>query len=193
MAKRVPKDEKPFKPVEEALVRAVMQGQPVGGQATPVTTRPANNVEDGDAPSSPRIVEMPRKQSDAQAAALAAATQPRFATSEPSPFRRVEPEVGGFATRNREKRVLLTVSEEHEVERLVSRIAAELRTPVKLSHILRACITMVLHAEGELVDQAKRFPGLTRPGNGNAPELAEFEHKLSQLVAQAFREAPPLR
>jgi hypothetical protein len=85
------------------------------------------------------------------------------------------------------------VSEEHEVERLVSRIAAELRTPVKLSHILRACITMVLHAEGELVDQAKRFPGLTRPGNGNAPELAEFEHKLSQLVAQAFREAPPLR
>lgn len=195
MAKRVPKDEKPFKPVEEALVRAVMFGPPAGGQAPARTTPPPD--EPG---TSPRIVEMPRRQTDAQAAALSAAVAtpppPALSLARGDTPRRptiADPADMGIGRRDREKRVLLTVAEEHEVERLVSRLAAELRTPVKLSHILRACITMFLHAEGELVEQTKRFPGLTRPGNGNTPEVAEFEHKIAQLVAAAFRETPPLR
>lgn len=193
MAKRVPKDEKPFKPVEEALVRAVMFGSPAGGQAPARATTTAE--EPG---TSPRIVEMPRRQTDAQAAALSAAvaTPPALSLSRSDTLRKptiADPADIGIGRRDREKRVLLTVAEEHEVERLVSRLAAELRTPVKLSHILRACITMFLHAEGELVEQTKRFPGLTRPSNGNTPEVAEFEHKIAQLVAAAFRETPPLR
>lgn len=193
MAKRVPKDEKPFKPVEEALVRAVMFGPPEGGQAPARTTPPAE--ESG---TSPRIVEMPRRQTDTQAAALSAAVAtppPQALSLSRGDTPRIRPTIADMAVgrRDREKRVLLTVAEEHEVERLVSRLAAELRTPVKLSHILRACITMFLHAEGELVEQTRRFPGLTRPGNGNTPEVAEFEHKIAQLVAAAFRETPPLR
>jgi len=98
----------------------------------------------------------------------------------------------GLERRDREKRVLLTRLEERDVERLVDRLAGELQTPVKLSHVLRASITILLHAEEELVERARKTT-LMRPGNGNAPELAEFEHGVAQILAGAFREARPIR
>jgi hypothetical protein len=50
----------------------------------------------------------------------------------------------------------------------------------------------VLHAEEELIERARKTT-LIRPGNGNAPELAEFEHGIAQVVSTALREARPLR
>lgn len=192
MAKRAPIDEKPFRPVDEALVRSVMAGTPEGGarqeqnrreggQSVAVMSAPRSSLAVLEAPAerplpSPRVVPMPG----------------------PTPTQR-RPEtaavVGGeptFERRDREKRVLLTRVEERDVERLVGRLAGELRTPVKLSHVLRACITMVLHAEEELVEQGRRTT-LIRPGNGEAIELAEFERGLAQVFAGAFRDSRPLR
>jgi len=94
--------------------------------------------------------------------------------------------------RSREKRVLLTRSEERDIERLVSRVAGELGTPVKLSHMLRASLFLMLHAEEELIERARRVT-LMRPGNGDAPQIAEFENSLTQVLANALREVRPYR
>src|SRR5262249_19879327 len=94
---------------------------------------------------------------------------------------------------NREKRVLLTQAEEHEIERLVSRVAAEVSTPVKLSHLLRACVTLLRHAEDQIADQARQSGTLTRPSNGDPAALAEFEYRLAQILSAAFRDAARLR
>jgi hypothetical protein len=93
----------------------------------------------------------------------------------------------------REKRVLLTFSEEREIERLVARVAEGLATPVKLSHFLRAYMTLLLHAENELTKRARQAVPLHRPPNGDPVALAQFEHRLAQILSAAFRDAPPLR
>jgi hypothetical protein len=200
MAKRVPPDQKPFRPVDEALIRSVMAGPPaaldevaVGGGvavAAPIVAAPTRR--EASLPEPTYIRPLPAAPLDDRLPATAKRAEV------PAPLRRSDPIPNAIPTdasldrRDREKRVLLTLSEERDVERLVTRLAGELRTPVKLSHMLRACITIVLHAEEELVERSRRTT-LVRPGNGNAPELAEFEHGLSQVLATALREARPLR
>ena len=95
---------------------------------------------------------------------------------------------------SREKRVLLTLSEEREIERCVDRIAEGFGgTPVKLSHIVRACLTVMRHSEGEIIRRAEEVGQLTRPPNGDTMALVEFEHELAKVLSQAFRDAPALR
>jgi hypothetical protein len=92
-----------------------------------------------------------------------------------------------------EKRVLLTPTEELEWERLVRDIAAELRTPLKSSHILRATVILLRHASEELVKQSRRVGPLKRPPNNDPIALAGFEHYLAEVIDSALRNAPPLR
>ena len=190
MAKRVPSDDKPFRPVDEALIRSVMAGPPPatddgGGRGVVVAM----------AAPAPFRAE-PAMQTAKQPTPFLRPAQPE--SDRLSAPRRLEaapisiPSDASLERRDREKRVLLTLNEERDVERLVGRLAGELRTPVKLSHVLRACITIVLHAEEELIERARKTT-LIRPGNGNAPELAEFEFGVAQVVATALREARPLR
>lgn len=192
MAKRAPIDEKPFRPVDEALVRSVMSGMPEGG------VKPEQNRREGGqalaaasaARSSVAVLEPPtdRSQPSPRVVPMPAST-PTLRRAEAAAVGGAEPPL---ERRDREMRVLLTRTEERDVKRLVARLDAELRTPVKLSHVLRACMTMVLHAEEELVEQARRTT-LIRPGNGEAVELAEFERGLAQVFAGAFRDARPMR
>lgn len=186
MAKRVPQGQAPYRPLDKVLVQSVLAGasdsqvtSPAGGANAATAVAEAPRVaEPPRMPASPtptNVVAMPPSPSAAQ----------RREQSAPSPDLALE-------RRSREKRVLLTRSEERDVERLVGRIAGELNTPVKLSHVLRAAITTLLHAEDELVDRARKST-LVRPGNGNAPELAEFEHGLAQILSAAFREVRPMR
>jgi hypothetical protein len=132
MAKRAPKGERPFNPLDESLVRSVISGPP-------------------------------------------------------------RPDLSYIDRRDREKRVLLTANEERDVERLVERLAGEVGTRLKLSHVLRACYLLLMHAEDEILDRARKAPTLARPGNGNAPELIEFERAIATILSAAFREASPLR
>jgi len=94
---------------------------------------------------------------------------------------------------SREKRVLLSRAEEREVERLVQRMAEEFRSPVKLSHVLRACMAVLCNAENELLQRAKETGRLVRPANGDAVGLARFEHALAKVIGEALRDAPSLR
>jgi hypothetical protein len=105
----------------------------------------------------------------------------------------VEPPPPAVEKLTREKRVLLTASEEREIERLVARVAEEVTTPVKLSHMLRAFMTLLLHAETEITKRARQMAPLHRPPNGDPLALARFEQRLAQILSAAFRDAPPLR
>ena len=176
MAKRAPADEKPYRPVDEALVRSVILASAVpqetrrhGGEVvrnTPDTTA-SNDAGEG---FEDNVLEIP--------------------TSTP-PARRAEAASGERLSR--EKRVLLSPAEERVIERLVQRLAEEFSSPVKLSHVLRACIAVLCHGENELLRRAKEAGQLVRPANGDPVGLARFEHALAKVISEALRDAPAVR
>ena len=173
MGKRAPADERPFNPVEAALVRSVLAQEPPPPEASMVAVRTPAVTE-----------ELPGKDS----AQVDSASRPKM-------LRRLQlrtpiPQPDKL---NREKRVLLTQAEEREVERVVARLAEEISTPVKLSHLLRACVTLLRHAEEEIIDHARQTGSLSRPSNGDPAALAEFEFRLAQILSAAFRDATRLR
>ncbi len=175
MGKRVAPDERPYRPVEEALVRSVLDPQEDTSIAEPTSDNGLSQM--------PRLLEadpaehMPRQ-------GIFAGIQGNGHDSSHTPT--AEKLI-------REKRVLLTLSEEREIERLVARVADELATPVKLSHMLRAYMILLLHAEGEITKRARLTGPLHRPPNGDPVALARFEHQLAKILSAAFRDAPPLR
>jgi len=184
MAKRAPKGERPFNPLDEALVRSVISGSGRGAEA--VGEGGGAAVAEAERP--PRIAP-----SEASERKVVPMPEPRTEPKGKAESRPARADLDYVERRDREKRVLLTASEERDVERLVERMAGELGTRIKLSHVLRACYLMLMHAEDELLDRARKAPRLSRPGNGNAPEIAEFERAIAAILSGAFREAPPLR
>lgn len=178
MAKRAPADEKPYNPVEEALVRTVWLGEKsedntIGqeGRTLPQHDEiPPQATVVAETDNGTKIVTLSRSNSSVQVPTHA------FARGKQA----------------REKRVLLTHTEERQIELLVHRLAIELSTPVKLSHVLRACVALLQHAEHEIVERAHRAAPLTRPPNGSYEALVEFEQRLAQLLLEALRKAPPL-
>jgi hypothetical protein len=64
--------------------------------------------------------------------------------------------------------------EERAIERLVDRMAEHVGASLKLSHVLRACMAVMCHAEEEILRHASRTR-LIRPANGDAVALAQFE------------------
>lgn len=195
MAKRVPKGDEPYRPVSEALIRSVLTPGDGGGGGTALAEPPpvakpevrdnGSTKADNEPPATTsktegeqraRVVPLPKRELERAPLARAVVTSDAIAEK-----------------RDREKRMLLTRTEERDVERLVSRLASELGTSLKLSHVLRAYVLMLLHAEDDLLERARKSPPLIRPGNGNAPELADFEQRIAQILLGAFRDAPALR
>lgn len=142
MAKRAPKDEKPFNPIESALVERVASRLPVG---------------DG--------------RNAAAAGTVAAVEEP----IEPSPKRPP-----------REKRVLLSWEEELALQRLLDQLTETLQTPVKLSNALRSCLILLRHAQGPIVDAARRQGTLVRPANNDQTGIAMFEQRLAAIFQTGF-------
>lgn len=89
----------------------------------------------------------------------------------------------------RQKRLLLSCSEEVAFNRLVNRIADGLDTPVKGSHVLRACIAVLHHAEKQIVRKT-RTTTLKQPPNEHTEAIVDFERRLAQLLLSAFKKAP---
>ena len=175
MGKRVPVDEKPFNPVEAALIRSVMAEEPP--------------------PPEPIVRITPPSIEDLHSAKENEVQEPNGNTHQGLQRREITTSPQGLpdGKLNREKRVLLTQPEERELERLVNRLAGELSTPVKLSHLLRACVTLLRHAEDQIADQARQAGPLTRPSNGDPVALADFEHRLARILSAAFRDATRIR
>ena len=167
MARRAPADEPDYNPLGLSLVRDVLRAP-----------RPAEEV-------------------------AAARPQPVAPASETSP-KVVSPEVAPGLGRGGESspaaqeklsysppvRVLLPTAERRELDQLVASLAGELGTRVKLSHLIRSCLTLLRHSEEPLLKRARKARGLVRPPNNEAIALAEFEEALTDLVGAALRETP---
>jgi hypothetical protein len=176
MAKRAPANETPYSPLDAGLARSVMDGVPAGEEEKNTASAPEVNT-----PERPRKPRPPRSENEK-------------VVEHPTVRNAALPEAVRSQKRlSREKRVLLTAEEERQIERLVDRVGEDLGTSLKLSHLLRACMTLLCHAEGELHSTAATLGPLIRPANGDAIALAQFEFELAKLLSKALREAPPLR
>ena len=89
-------------------------------------------------------------------------------------------------------RVLMSKSEKGALEQLVDRLAKQADTPLKISHLLRACVILLRHSEEALLEEARHGTRLVRPSNGNPLGIADFEERVAQIVLTALRSAPPL-
>lgn len=144
MAKRTPKDEKPFNPIESALVERVTSRLPIGDGRNAYAAGTVATVEEPSA-------------------------------IEPSPKRPP-----------REKRVLLSWEEELALQRLLDHLTETLQTPVKLSNALRSCLILLRHAQGPIVDAARRQGTLVRPANNDQTGIALFEQRLAAIFQTGF-------
>ncbi|MCO6438141.1 MAG: hypothetical protein J5J06_13690 [Phycisphaerae bacterium] len=180
MVKRT--DEKPFRPLETSLVQAVMQGsaavksEPVVEQEPEVEVDPPRQLAAGEGTEANRPVHDIRPPAPR-----------RVQRTTPSP-------VSPLAERmEREKRVLLTPTEERALERVVANIGAELGTSLKLSHVLRSCIRLVINAEHELVERARATGRVVRPPNGDLHAIEAFEKVIAGVLQTGIRGSRPVR
>jgi hypothetical protein len=176
MAKRAPTTETPYSPLDADLARSVMEGVPPGEEA-----QAADPTATAKASEKPKKPKSPRSETD-KLVELPIARNPA-AVATPKIQKRLI----------REKSVLLSGDEERQIERLVDRIGEALGTSLKLSHLLRACMILLCHAEEELHTTAATMGPLIRPANGDAVALAQFEFNLAKLLSKALRDAPPVR
>lgn len=162
MAKRVSPDEKPFNPVEAALTRSVLRPE-----------EEVSPIQDHSPAPSPRVVSIEAHRNAAQPSV------------EPTPEANGEEQTQERFTR--EKRYLLTESEEDVLERLVKDMGKKLGTPLKLSHVIRATTSLLIHSRDELLKQSERMGKLKRPPNNDPAALATFEHNLARILDRAIR------
>lgn len=164
MARRAALDEKPFRPLDAAVLRSVLHPAPVA------------SMEPGPEPSK-----------------LAAPVLSPVRVTPPADVR-PEPDLAPKLRQlDQEKRILFTREETQAIDRLVTALAARLNTQVKVSHVMRAATLLLLHAEGEIVRAAAAHGPMTRPPNGDMAALQRFERVLAVLLDRAVREALPLR
>jgi hypothetical protein len=94
---------------------------------------------------------------------------------------------------DQEKRILFTRGETQAVDRLVTSLAARLNTQVKVSHVIRALVSLLLHADAEIDKRAGEAGPLVRPPNGDALALQRFELEIAKIIAAGLRDAGPVR
>lgn len=183
MAKRAPSDEGPYRPLlDPGVISAAL-----------VKTGAVSSQPRGDAQSLPpaRLIEIARPEASRSTPAdVAEPTVTRVAAGEGKRPVAPQPLMEKF---DQEKRILLTRTEAAALERLVNALAARLNSQVKLSHVLRSLITLLLNAESQVDKRAGETPGLIRPPNGDGKALQRFEKEIAQIVGNAIRDAGPLR
>lgn len=178
MARRT--DEKPFRPLESSLVREVMHGNAAAAmQPSPEPVRTIELKQPMPVPEPERMAEQP-------------VVAPQAVRQQVRPQR--APQASPFVERmEREKRVLLTPSEERAFERVVTGIAAELGTSLKSSHVLRSCIRLVINAENELIERARANGRTVRPPNGDLPAIEAFEKVIASVLQVGIRGSRQIR
>jgi len=185
MAKRSAPDEQPYRPLLDiGLMSAVM------GETEPdfEEDRPAGPLPET---GSKKIVEMTRpevvRRPEPARPELEVLSKPSDTDRRPQA---VQPLVEKF---DQEKRILFTRAETQSIDRLVTSLAMRLNSQVKVSHVMRALVGLLLHAEGEIDKRAGEGGPLVRPPNGDAQALQRFEKEISKIIASAIRDAGPLR
>lgn len=185
MAKRAPAHEGPYRPLLDPGV--------IGAALAKTAAVPGQQLRPIDSMVPSRVVELQ------QPGPVTVLVEPR-ATEQPLPARAATGEGRAALTVqqltekfDQEKRILLTRTEAAALDRLVNSLAARLNSQVKLSHVLRSLISLLLHAEGEVDKRAGEAPGLVRPPNGDGKALQRFERDIALILGAAIRDAGPIR
>lgn len=189
MAKRVPPDEKPYRPLDEELARSVLLRRK---QDNSENQRPNLEIVP---PLEAQIEdqEEPPKAPGKQPIQVLEEHQPRKATGEG------KEKTEGFVSRRktlvREKRMLLTEQEEELFQDFLGNIRKNLGVKVNTSNLLRASLALLLHSERELLKQCRRVDYMRkkRPRNDQPTEIAAFEENLARLFDSAIRNSKPLQ
>ena len=92
---------------------------------------------------------------------------------------------------DQEKRILFTRSETQAIDRLINTLSVRLNAQIKVSHIIRALTTLLLHAESQVHQRAGERGPLTRPPNGDFSALQRFEREIASVLSEAIRDAGP--
>jgi len=178
MAKRAAPNEQPYRPLLDASL--------VSATLTQVATPVAPPKVAAEPVGVTRVVEMrtelPRRVEPTVPQIESTAKEPP-----PSPAQLL---VEKF---DQEKRVLFTRGETQSIDRLVTSLATRLNTQVKVSHVMRALVGLLLHAEAEVDRRAGEAGALTRPPNGDALALQRFEREFGCIIASGIRDAGPIK
>jgi hypothetical protein len=183
MAKRAPVDEQPYRPLLDPSVLSAAIAQPVPPRA-PATAEPAR-------PAAHKIVELTRPDSarrDEPAGRERDATDPA-----PGPGRAAAAIPAYVEKFDQEKRILFTRAESQAIDRLVTSLALRTNTQVKVSHVIRALVALLLNAEAEIDRRAGESAVLVRPPNGDAKALQRFEREIARVLGAGIRDAGPLK
>lgn len=185
MAKRAAPDEKPYRPLLDAELVSAAISQVV----------PDSAGASGTSTTSARVFELPRAETPRRPEYAPdtgrAATAASFASTEEEASR---PAVHAVVEKfDHEKRILFTRPESQAIDRLVMSMATRLNSQVKVSHVVRALVALLLNAEAEIDRRAGEAGPLVRPANGDAQGLQRFEREIGTIIASALRDAGPLR
>jgi hypothetical protein len=172
MAKRAPADEPEYNPLGASLVRDVIDTSTQERHAL------VTNLNTPSAGTAASLSERPARSEDLRSLPKA----PHSVGTNHEKLSYVPP-----------LRVLLPAREREELDQLVVSLATKLGTRVKLSHVIRSCLTLLRHSEEQLLKRAGRSQGLVRPTNHETFALAEFEDALTDLIEAAFHDTPPRR
>jgi hypothetical protein len=102
------------------------------------------------------------------------------------------PHPGAAEKLTREKRVLISESEEITVNQLVHNLASSGASSLKLSHILRACLLVLRHCEAHLIDCLRNGRSIDRPPNNDLTAIESFEYQIARVVVAAVHRSQPL-
>jgi len=91
------------------------------------------------------------------------------------------------------KRFSLTRDEDLDIAEFLRRLQRQSGTKVALSLLIRACLTLIMHAEAEILSQMRKSSPPNQPATHDSLAYAEFEHYWVQLLADALRNARPIR
>ena len=187
MAKRTPPEQQDYRPVKEQLVRSVLSRRPpppesVGSEETVVGPLGPPCPDGAD----PRAIGRCRPLSTSEAKPAGRSDAPRRGKNTRENDGQTEKPRRKDLTR--EKRILLTESEEEDIDLLLKAISSELGIRVKFSNALCACLSLLFHVEPELRKQCKRYGKIgKRPSNNEPTEIAAFEESLARLFDGAVR------
>ncbi len=176
MAKRT--EEKPYRPLDASLVQAVMQGA--------VAEEPMLVVR-----------EIPQATQSRELFSFPQAHSPM--PPQPSPHvRRTAPkddvrEEFAVERMDREKRVLVTRSEERALERVIANIGGQLGTSLQTSHVLRSFIRLLINSEAEILEKARLTGRTIRPPNGDLVAIEAFEKIVAHVVHSGLKGARQFR
>lgn len=199
MAKRTA--EEPFRPLDASLVSSVLAGgvqeRQVTASVTPQTVSQPSPQPRMEATESVIELRRPTNEPLSEPSPKPRQMPPRRPQNPMASAREATPSSqrgGSFAERmEREKRVLLTPSEERAMDRVVANIGAELGTSLKLSHVLRSCIRLLIHSERELIERAQATGRIIRPPNSDLAAIEAFEQLVANVLHAGIKDARSMR